>query len=114
EAAIPETDATIAAAPAQRVPEPQRTYQAVPPQPEPEPLPSFQPAYSGQVPAQQEYYEEEVVEKKKFPVWVIIAIVLLLLVICVCVVGLVLIDSNSMWCQIFGFLFNAITPGACP
>ena len=113
EAAIPETDATIAAAAAPRAPEPQRVCQARAVQ-QPEPMPSFQPAYSGQVPAQQEYYEEEVVEKKKFPVWIIIVIVLLLLVICVCVIGLVLIDANSMWCQVFGFLFNAVTPGACP
>jgi pSer/pThr/pTyr-binding forkhead associated (FHA) protein len=119
EIAVPDTDATIAAS-APRTQEP-RHAQAMPvpnvrpvPQPVPQPEPSFEPAYSGHVPAEQEYYEEEIVEKKKFPVWIIALILILLLVSCVCVVGLYLIDSNSMWCQVFGFLFNILTPGACP
>jgi predicted component of type VI protein secretion system len=109
EAAIPATDATIAAN-APRTQEPY-AYQAAP---TPPPAPSYQPAYSGQVPVQQEYYEEEPVAKKKFPVWIIIVLIILLLLICVCVAGLIIIDTNSMWCQIFGFIFNTITPGACP
>jgi len=116
EVIIPETDATIVAN-APRPQEQQNVVQPAPvptPHPEPQPAPSFQPAYSGQVPAQQEYYEEEVVEKKKFPVWIIVLIIILLLVICVCVVGLIWIDSNSLWCQVFGFIFDVITPGACP
>lgn len=84
------------------------------PHPEAQPMPMYQPAYSGQIPTQQEFYEEETVEKKKFPVWLIAVIILLLMMICVCVASLIIIDSNSLWCEIFGFFFNTLTPGACP
>ncbi len=116
EAAMPEADATIAAPNrmpekpiVQPVPQPEPSYQ--PPAYQQPAAPSYQPAYAGQVPAQQEFYEEE---KKKFPVWLIIVLIILLLVICACVVGLFLIDANNMWCQVFGFLFNIFSPGACP
>jgi pSer/pThr/pTyr-binding forkhead associated (FHA) protein len=115
ESAIPDTDATIAAS-TPRTQEPRRP-QAMPVpnvRPAPQPEPSFEPVYSGHVPEEQAYFEEEVAEKRKFPVWIIALILILLLVSCVCVVALYMIDANSMWCQVFGFLFNILTPGACP
>ena len=68
--------------------------------------------YAGQVPSQPDYDEPE--QKKKFPVWLIIIVVLVLLIICVCGVGLYFVDANNMWCDLFGFFFNAIAPGSCP
>jgi predicted component of type VI protein secretion system len=114
ESAVPDSDATVAAAPS-KMPE---THIAQPapnlrPAQQPQPEPSFQPAYAGQVPAEQEYYEEDE-PKKKFPIWIVIVIVILLLVICACAVGLYFIDANNMWCQIFGFIFNIVSPGSCP
>ena len=79
-------------------------------QPQPEPI--YQPGFAGQVPDQQDYYDEP--EKKKFPIWIVIVIVIILLLVCVCAVGLYFIDTNEMWCDIFGFAFNAMTPGTCP
>ena len=118
ESVVPDSDATVAAAPG-RSPETKVAPQQPMPRPEvqpqmqPQPEPSFQPAYAGQVPAQQEYYEEEE-GKKKFPIWIVIIIVLLLLVICACGVGLYFVDANNMWCQLFGFIFNMVSPGSCP
>lgn len=114
ESAMPDSDATVAAA-SNKMPE-TRVSQPAPaarPQPQPEPEPSFQPAYAGQVPAEQEYYEEDE-PKKKFPIWIVIIIIILLLVICGCAVGLYFIDANNMWCQIFGPVFNILSPGSCP
>jgi pSer/pThr/pTyr-binding forkhead associated (FHA) protein len=112
EAAIPDVDATIAAG--QRVPETQIAEPSPLPVEQPEPEePVYQPAYSGQVPAEQDFYAEEE-GKKKFPIWLVIVIAIVLLVICACAIGIYFIDANDMWCQIFGFLFNAVSPGSCP
>lgn len=112
ESAVPDSDATVAASPG-KMPETRVSEPSPSPRPEPQPEPSFQPAYTGQVPAEQEYYEEDE-GKKKFPIWIVVVIVILLLVICACAVGLYFIDANDMWCQLFGFIFNLISPGSCP
>jgi pSer/pThr/pTyr-binding forkhead associated (FHA) protein len=107
-----DVDATIASS--GRIPEAQTqtaTYREPPKQQPVEP--AFEP-YAGQVPSQQAYYEEEVEEKRRFPVWLIVVIIILLLLICACVVGIYLIDRNALWCNWFGFIFNAISPGSCP
>ena len=59
-----------------------------------------------------ELSEEE--QKKKFPIWLIIVIAIVLIIICACIIGIYFIDANDMWCQILGFLFNAVSPGSCP
>ena len=113
EAAIPDTDATVAAGgklPGARAAQPM----PIPPaQPELEPEPYFEPAYAGQVPAEQEFFAEEE-EKKKFPIWIVIVILIVLLLVCACGIGLYFIDANEMWCDVFGFIFNIFTPGSCP
>lgn len=113
EAAIPDVDATIAAG--QKVPETQIAEPSAMPveQPQPEEPVYQEPAYSGQVPAEQEFYAEEE-GKKKFPIWLVIVIAIVLIVVCACAIGIYFIDANDMWCQIFGFLFNAVSPGSCP
>ena len=87
----------------------QPSYQQPAQQPQDSPYASH---YAGQVPSQPEY--DELQAKKKFPVWLILIIVLVLLIVCVCGVGLYFIDANDMWCDLFGFIFNAIAPGSCP
>jgi pSer/pThr/pTyr-binding forkhead associated (FHA) protein len=97
-------------------PPPPPQYNPPPPQynpppqqfvPPPPPPPAYvQPlqSYSGQVPMQPEQ------EKKKFPVWIIIAIVVILLLVCVCGIVLYFMPC-SMWLPIV----NLITPGTvCP
>ena len=72
------------------------------------------PAYAGQVPNQPQGVSLD--DKKKFPT-VVIVIVIILVVICICVGALIAIDQfggEQMWCNLFGFLFNAIWPGTCP
>lgn len=108
-------------------PQPAPVYQ--PPSPEPPPqvavyrqpsppppqsqyaAPVSEPVYAGQVPAGPVYEEAE--RKKKFPIWVIVVIVLLVLLFCACL-ALVIIDSQNLWCTLFGWLFDILTPGACP
>lgn len=83
-----------------------------PPPPQPQyAAPVSEPVYAGQVPAGPVY--EDVEHKKKFPVWVIVVIVLLVLLFCACL-ALVIIDSQNLWCTLFGWLFDILTPGACP
>jgi len=108
EAAVPDVDATIAAG--ERVPETRISEPEAVPVEQPEPV--YQPAYSGQVPAEQEFYAEE--EKKKFPIWIVVVLAIVLLVICACAIGIYFIDANNMWCDILGFLFNIVSPGSCP
>jgi len=81
--------------------------------PEPYVAPMYSPpqAYAGQVPAQPRI--EPVGARKKIPVGIIVAVILLVIV-CVCVGGLIAIDQMDMWCNVFGFIFNMFTPGACP
>lgn len=106
-------DATIAAS------SPQTLVQIPAPTPPP-PAPAYTPpqqSYSAPVPVytpppvMPEY--EETPKKKKFPTWLVIILIVLLLCICVCVVGLVIIDSQNMWCSMMGPLFNAVSPGTC-
>jgi pSer/pThr/pTyr-binding forkhead associated (FHA) protein len=111
ESAVPDSDATVAAVP-RREPEYRPPQPSQRPRQEPE-YDDFQPAYAGQVPAEQEYYEEDE-RKRKFPVWIVVVLIILLLIICACAAGLYFIDQNALWCDVFGFLFNIISPGTCP
>ena len=83
----------------------------VPPPPAAAPPPPPQaPAYAGQVPAQP---ASKPAKKKRKPVMIAIIVVALLL-LCVCVAGLIYIDSQAAWCDWFGFAFNMFSPGLCP
>lgn len=53
-------------------------------------------------------------KKKGFPVVLIIILVIFLCLIIGCVIGLVVIDSQNMWCDVLGGIFNAVQPGSCP
>lgn len=131
EAVEPEIDATVASPnarvtptvqPQYEVPQAPQTPQYQPAQPAyPPQVPVYQPAqpaqpvypppapsFSGQVPASPDFAEP--VEKKKFPVWVIVLLIILLVAICFCGAFLWFVDSNNLWCNWFGFLFGS----ACP
>jgi pSer/pThr/pTyr-binding forkhead associated (FHA) protein len=129
EAAQAELDATMVSMGARNVPTAQPQFQAPQPvQPQyqtPQPAqpmppqspylaqPSYPPPqqqYSGQVPSGPEMVPVEE-EPKKFPVWIVIVILAILMLICVCGLLIWYIDSNSLWCSWFGFLFD---PAACP
>jgi|YNPMSStandDraft_1061717.scaffolds.fasta_scaffold34382_1 hypothetical protein len=66
------------------------------------------PSYAGQVPGGPEMAAP--VERKKFPVWIIVVLVAILVLICLCGLLLWYVDSNLLWCDWFGFLFGS----ACP
>jgi predicted component of type VI protein secretion system len=68
-------------------------------------------AYAGQIP--EVPYEPVQAAKRKFPIWLII-VVLLLIISCVCIGVLWLIDSQNLWCNWLGWVFNMFTPGVCP
>ncbi len=69
-------------------------------------------SYAGRVPAAPaEVYQNEYEEKKKFPTWLIILVIAIFLVVCFCVVALIYIDMQNLWCDWFGFLFGQ---QACP
>jgi len=68
-------------------------------------------AYAGQIPDAS--YEAPAPAKKKIPIWLII-VVLLLIISCVCIGALWLIDSQNLWCNWFGWVFNMFSPGVCP
>lgn len=75
---------------------------------EPVGQPAPVPSYAGQVPGGPEMAAP--VERKKFPVWIIIVLLAILMLICACGVFLWYVDSNLLWCDWFGFLFGS----ACP
>jgi len=78
----------------------------------PAPQPS-QPAYVGQAPAQPAPAGNAPTQKKKnWLVWVLVA-ALLLIILC-CVLTLIYIDNNRLWCQLGGDFFNWIAPDSCP
>lgn len=108
EGAAADEDATVASGSA--MPETHVAQYPVDQEPQPEPI--SQPGYTGQIPEQQEYYDEP--EKKKFPIAIVIIVAIILLIICACVIGLYYIDANDLWCDLLGFAFNAINAGSCP
>jgi pSer/pThr/pTyr-binding forkhead associated (FHA) protein len=126
EAVEPEIDATLASSGPRIAPTTQPQYEAPQPPAYQAPQPVYQPPqpvynvpqpaytppvqpFAGQVPTSPDYAEPE--EKKKFPVWIIVAILVLLVVICACAAFLWFVDSNNLWCNWFGFVFG---PDACP
>jgi predicted component of type VI protein secretion system len=108
EGAAADADATVASGSAM----PATHVAQYPQEQELQPEPIYQPGYAGQVPAQQDYYDEP--EKKKFPVAIVVIVVIVVLLICACGIGLYFIDANDMWCDFLGFAFNAINAGSCP
>jgi predicted component of type VI protein secretion system len=75
------------------------------------PVPPQAASYAGRVPAAPVEVEEVYEEKKKLPVWLIVLVIAVLLLVCICVVALIFIDQQNLWCDWFGFLFG---PQACP
>lgn len=73
----------------------------------PAPRPSAQPAagYAGQVPSNPVPEAPQKAGNMR-TILIVIAVIILCLV-CSCIAGLWYIDSNSLWCQYFPFLFSA-------
>jgi pSer/pThr/pTyr-binding forkhead associated (FHA) protein len=98
-----DTDATVVSGSSFSIPE------AAPQQQRPaaQPVQQAAPSYSGQIP---DAVSAPAKPKKKIPTVLIIILVLLILM-CLCSIAFIwYIDANSMWCQVFPFLF----PDACP
>lgn len=77
------------------------------------------------VPAVQQPHEQEFVENQapvkggkragiKLPKWATIVVIIILIVLVLCILPVTIIDVTNQWCNIFGTIFNGITPGACP
>ena len=84
----------------------------VSPAPAPRPpvqKPMPQPAYAGQIPSGPSPIQPAPAKSANSRIILIVVIVVLLCIICSCAGFLWYVDSNSLWCNFFPFLF----PGGC-
>lgn len=73
-----------------------------------------------QQPYEQEFAEPQPAAKSgrkaglKLPKWATIIVIVVLILLVLCILPVTIIDVTNQWCNLFGTIFNGITPGACP
>ncbi len=120
-------NATVVAGSPRPVAQKQPIYAPAPSQPVPysPPVGGSQSAVVNAAPAQQPY-EQEFEEPQaatpkgskksglKLPKWATIIVIVVLILLVLCILPVTIIDVTNQWCNLFGTIFNGITPGACP